>query len=180
MLSLRLALKTLARDWKSGELMVLSLAIMVAVAALSAVSFFTDRISQAVKLQASEALAADLSLQSTGPLPQNYSQAARAAGLDIANVVSMASVVFAGDGNALANVRAVSDGYPLRGRMKIADGLLLPARAADAIPAPGEAWASTRLLARLGADVGGTIEVGTARLKLAQVLTMQRIWTPPD
>ncbi|MCH8958206.1 MAG: FtsX-like permease family protein [Proteobacteria bacterium] len=171
MLSLRLALKTLARDWKSGELMVLSLAIMVAVAALSAVSFFTDRISQAVKLQASEALAADLSLQSTGPLPRNYSQAAQAAGLDIANVVSMASVVFAGDGNALANVRAVSDRYPLRGRMKIADGLLLPARAADAIPAPGEAWASTRLLARLGADVGGTIEVGTARLKLAQVLT---------
>ncbi|MCZ6686289.1 MAG: ABC transporter permease, partial [Gammaproteobacteria bacterium] len=171
MLSLRLALKTLARDWKSGELMVLSLAIMVAVAALSAVSFFTDRISQAVKLQASEALAADLSLQSTGPLSPNYSRAAQAAGLDIANVVSMASVVFAGDGNALANVRAVSDGYPLRGRMKIADGLLLPARAADAIPAPGEAWASTRLLARLGADVGGTIEVGTARLKLAQVLT---------
>ncbi|MFB3064780.1 MAG: ABC transporter permease, partial [Gammaproteobacteria bacterium] len=97
MLSLRLALKTLARDWKSGELLVLLFAILVAVAALAAVSFFTDRISQAVNLQASEALAADLSLQSTGPLQQDYSQAAQAAGLDIANVVSMASVVFAGD-----------------------------------------------------------------------------------
>ena len=59
MLSLRLALKTLARDWKSGELLVLLLAILVAVAALAAVSFFTDRISQAVKRQASEALASD-------------------------------------------------------------------------------------------------------------------------
>ena len=171
MLILRLALKTLARDWKSGELLILMLAIVVAVAALTAVVFFTDRISQAVNRQASEALAADLSLQSTAPLQQNYSLAAQAAGLETASVVSMASVVFAGEGNTLANVRAVSDRYPLRGRMKIADGLLLPARTTDAIPAPGEAWASTRLLARLGADVGGIIEVGTARLRLGQVLT---------
>ena len=171
MLSLRLALKTLARDWKSGELLVLLFAILVAVAALAAVSFFTDRISQAVNLQASEALAADLSLQSTGPLHQDYSQAAQAAGLDIARVVSMASVVFAGEGSTLANVRALGNGYPLRGSLKIADGLLQPARITEAIPAPGEAWASTRLLARLGADVGASIEVGRASLKITQVLT---------
>ncbi|MCZ6560559.1 MAG: ABC transporter permease, partial [Gammaproteobacteria bacterium] len=169
--SLRLALKTLARDWKSGELLVLLLAILIAVAALAAVAFFTDRIAQAVKRQASEALAADLSLQSTRPLRQDYDQAGLAAGMQVSRVVSMASVVFVGDNNTLANVRALGVGYPLRGRMKIADGLLHEARTTDAIPAPGEAWASTLLLARLDADVGATIEIGSASLKLTQVLT---------
>jgi putative ABC transport system permease protein len=169
--SLRLALKTLARDWKSGELLVLLLAILIAVAALAAVAFFTDRIAQAVKRQASEALAADLSLQSTRPLSQDYGQAGLAAGMQVSRVVSMVSVVFVGDNNTLANVRALGAGYPLRGRMKIADGLLQEARTTDAIPAPGEAWASTLLLARLDADVGATIEIGSASLKLTQVLT---------
>ncbi len=171
MKSTLIALKTLARDWKSGELLVLSVSILVAVAALSAVAFFTDRIAQAVHRQASEALAADLSLRSTSPLSEDYIPAARARDLGTARVTSMASVVFVGERNTLANVLAVGSGYPLRGRMKIADGLLEESRIADAVPGPGEAWASTRLLARLDADVGAIIDIGLTRLTVTQALT---------
>ena len=58
--ALRFAFRALSRDWKSGELNVLLLAVIVAVAALTAVGFFTNRVSQAVTVQAAQVLAADL------------------------------------------------------------------------------------------------------------------------
>ena len=60
MSALALALRTLLREWKSGELGVLVLAITVAVAALTGVGFLVDRIGIAVDNQAGEVLAADL------------------------------------------------------------------------------------------------------------------------
>lgn len=88
MKALRFALITLARDWKSGELTVLLLAVIVAVAALTAVGFFTNRVSQAVALQASEVLAADLRLQSNEPLAEQYYTEAKRRGLKTAHTLS--------------------------------------------------------------------------------------------
>ena len=170
MKSLRLALKLLARDWKSGELAVLSPALVLAVTALTAVAFLTDRVGHAVELRAAESLAADLRLSSPNPLPDAYRELARKSGLDSAEVISMPSVVFAGDANTLAAVRAVSPGYPLRGRLKTAPRLLAPGLATDTVPGSGEAWAAPRLLARLGVDVPVTIEVGRSRFEVTQVL----------
>ncbi len=170
MKSLRLALKLLARDWKSGELAVLSTALVLAVTALTAVAFLTDRVGHAVELRAAESLAADLRLSSPNPLPDAYRELARKSGLDSAEVISMPSVVFAGDANTLAAVRAVSPGYPLRGRLKTAPRLLAPGLATDTVPGSGEAWAAPRLLARLGVDVPVTIEVGRSRFEVTQVL----------
>ncbi len=62
MQALRFALRNLWRDLKSGELSVLLLALLVAVLSLTAVGFFTSRISQGVRAQAAEVLAADLRL----------------------------------------------------------------------------------------------------------------------
>ena len=67
-----LGLKLLAREWRSGELAVLLLALTVAVGALTGVGFLVNRIGQSVALQASEVLAADLRLESSRPLPATY------------------------------------------------------------------------------------------------------------
>ncbi len=77
MAALRFALRNLRRDLKSGELAVLLLALLVAVASLTAVGFFTDRIGRAVEQQASEVLAADLRLESSRPIDAGYDEAAR-------------------------------------------------------------------------------------------------------
>jgi putative ABC transport system permease protein len=171
--TLRLSLRLLARDWRSGELLVLSTALVVAVTALTAVAFLTDRVGQAVELRAAESLAADLRLSSPRPLPAAYAEQAAAAGLESARVASMPSVVFAGEANTLAAIRAVSDGYPLRGRMKTAGQLLGPAAVTHTIPARGEAWAAPRLLARLGVDAGTEVEVGNLSLVVRQVLAFR-------
>jgi putative ABC transport system permease protein len=168
--ALRLAWKLLTPDWRAGELTVLAAALLVAVAAMTGVAFLTDRVTQAVEMRAAESLAADLRLASTRPISDEYATLAAADGLHTARVDSMPSVVFAGEANTLAAVRAVTSGYPLRGRLKTSERLLGEVRGTDAVPAPGEAWAAPRLLARLGADTGTEIEVGGARLRVSRVL----------
>ena len=171
--TLKLAMRLLARDWRSGELIVLTTALVVAVTALTAVAFLTDRVGYAVELRAAESLAADLRLGAPSPLPEAYAALAEDRGLQSARVTSMPSVVFVGESNTLAAIRAVSRGYPLRGRLKTAPRLLASAAPTDQIPAPGEAWATPRLLARLGADAGDTVEVGTAALRITHVLAFR-------
>ena len=168
--TLSLSLRFLARDWKSGELVVLTTALVVAVTALTAVAFLTDRVGHAVQLRAAESLAADLRLSSPRPFSVNYAAQAEEAGLRTAEITAMPSVVFAGESNTLAAVRAVSHNYPLRGRMKTAERLLGLVTQIDATPGPGEAWAASRLLARLGVDAGADVEVGRTTLRITRVL----------
>src|SRR5690349_11143601 len=84
----RLAGRLLARDWRSGEVLVLLAALVVAVAAMSAVTFFTDRVRSAVAQQAGEALAADLRVESIDALPASIEEAASRRGIQTAAVVS--------------------------------------------------------------------------------------------
>src|SRR5262245_17288797 len=116
--ALRFALLALVRDWKSGELTVLLLAVVVAVAALTAVGFFTNRVSQSVSAQAAEVLAADLRLQSANPIDPKYAREAERRGLKSANIMSLASVVFKDTKSQLTMLRPVGPGYPLRGQMR--------------------------------------------------------------
>ena len=170
MKKLRFAIRLLIRDWKSGELLVLGAALVVAVTALTAVAFLTNRVSQAVELRAAESLAADLRLVSSKPLPEEHLSLARDSGIDTALMTNMPSVVFSGEANTLAAITAVSEGYPLRGQLKTAPRLLAAGEVTDRVPAPGEAWAAPRLIARLGVDTPIEITVGNARLRLTQVL----------
>jgi putative ABC transport system permease protein len=170
MTALRFALRNLRRDLKSGELAVLLLALLVAVASLTAVGFFTDRIGRAVEQQSGEVLAADLRLESPRAIDESYDAEARRGGLRVVRILSMPSVVFHGEASSLVALRAVGEGYPLRGRLKIADEPFGPSRVTDGVPGPGEAWADSRLLARLGVPVGATLAVGAHQVKVTQVL----------
>ena len=105
MKALRFALVALSRDWRSGELAVLLAALVVAVAALTGVGFFTDRVGQAVAQQAAEVIAADLRLQASNPPSDDYGAAARAKGLETARTLSFPTVVFFGEASTLAAIR---------------------------------------------------------------------------
>ena len=114
----------------------LLLALMVAVASLTAVGFFTSRVARAVNQQAGEVLAADLRLESARTIDEAYDREAARRGLRVARILSMPSVVFLGEDSSLIALRAASEGYPLRGRLKVADRPFGPARVAEGIPAP--------------------------------------------
>jgi len=167
---LRLALRMLLREWRSGELGVLLLALTVAVAALTGVGFLVSRISAAVALQASSVLAADIRLGSPQPLGEDYFLEAARRGLRSARNTHLLSVVFNGDADQLTNIAAVTAGYPLRGRVLVADEPFGRSRPAAGIPLPGEVWPDSKLLAAVGGHVGGQLSIGAANFRVARAL----------
>ncbi len=91
-----LTTRMLVRDWRAGETVILAVALVVSVAAMSAVGLFTNRVRQAVTQQAGEVLAADLRLESDNPLTPEYLRLAAERGLQTAEVVHFRSVILAG------------------------------------------------------------------------------------
>ena len=167
---MRFALRNLWRDIKSGELSVLLLALTVAVLSLTAVGFFTSRISQGVHAQAAEVLAADLRLESPEPIAPNYFAEAEARGLRNARILSFPTAIFSGDDSQLAALNAVTANYPLRGHVRIADAPFGAARSTTAIPKRGEAWIDARIIAQLKLALGSQLRIGTASFRVTQVL----------
>jgi putative ABC transport system permease protein len=167
---LAMALRSLRREWRSGELAVLWLSLAVAVAALTGVGFLVDRIGRAVQAQASEVLAADARVESPEALAPALPQHAQELRLQTARLTTMLSVVFNGDTSHLAELRAVSAGYPLRGALRTAGQPFAAGAVTRAIPAPGECWPDSRLAAALGVQVGGTLSVGALPLRVGRIL----------
>jgi putative ABC transport system permease protein len=167
---LRFALRNLWRDLKSGELSVLLLALTVAVLSLTAVGFFTSRISQGVRAQAAEVLAADLRLESPQPISPRYFTEALARGLRSARMLSFPTALFSGDVSQLAALNAVTASYPLRGHMRIADQPFGVARATDRVPGRGEVWIDARIIAQLKIALGTPLRIGAATFRVTEVL----------
>ena len=164
------ALRSFGREIRSGEVIVLLAAVALAVAALTAVGFLTDRIGRAVARQANEVLAADLRLRTPDPIPDEWHRMAADFNLQSAETQTFPSVVFAGELSSLATIKGVSEGYPLRGDVRISDSLFGEQRVAVGIPSPGTVWADGALMARLDVDVGDYIAVGEADMLIAAVL----------
>lgn len=150
--------------------MVLLAALLVAVTALTGVGFFTDRVGRAVEQQAAEVIAADLRLQASQAPSDEYIARARSKGLATARTLTFPTVVFYGEESSLASIRAVGEGYPLRGKVKIAEAPFAPGRETAQIPARGEVWLDSRLLARLAAEVGDDVNIGASTFRVSQVL----------
>lgn len=170
MKALALGMRTLLREWKSGELGVLLLAITVAVAALTGVGFLVDRIAIAVENQAGEVLAADLRLESGQAMDDRAIIEAQRRHLRVARNTGLFSVVFNGDFNQLSSLRAVSALYPLRGKVMLSNEPFGTPELAHGIPARGEVWPDSRLAAALGAQVGSTLNIGASTFKVSRIL----------
>ena len=168
--ALPLGLRMLAREWRSGELGVLLLALTVAVAALTGVGFLVSRIGTAVAAQASQVLAADIRLGSPRPISSNYVEEAARVGLRTATTTSLMSVVFNGDTSQLSNVHAVTAGYPLRGQVLVGNEPFASGTPVQGIPAPGEVWPESKLLAAIGGRIGTTLTIGAGTFRVTHVL----------
>lgn len=165
-----LAARQLLRDARAGELRVLFFALLVAVAASSAIGYFSARLNDAMLLRASEFLAADLRLSGSAPASQEQIDAGLKLGLDHAQAVEFSSVVAAQEGIQLASVKAANSLYPLRGELRSAAEPYAPEETGSG-PRPGEVWAEARLMVALNLKIGDELEIGAKTLRLSRVLT---------
>ncbi len=165
---MRQALRMLGRDWRAGELRVLAAALVIAVASVTSVAFFGDRVSQALLRDAHQLLGADLALQSDHPWKAQVAEQITGEGLQLAQAANFISMAFHGDRNALAGVKGVTENYPLRGKLRIA-----PDVPVERGPARGTVWLEERLISSLNAPVGSRIRLGSAEFEVAAVLTLE-------
>jgi putative ABC transport system permease protein len=170
---LALSLRLLRRDRRAGELRLLAVAIVIAVASLTSVSFFTSRVERALAREANQLLGGDLAVSSDRPLDAAFADEAARLGLKTARVVRFPSMAIAGDASVLSDLRAVTTGYPLRGSVKVMDEPFGPERAATGSPERGTAWVDDKLLARLSLAVGDTFQLGNARFRIAAVVAQE-------
>src|SRR5512139_1745468 len=119
--NLRLALAMLRRDWRAGEWRVLLMALLLAVGSISTVGLFADRVRQALQQESHALLGADLRVTSVHPLPHAYRDEAQRLGLHVVDTAVFPSMVTYASGSLLVEVQAVEQGYPLRGRIVLAD-----------------------------------------------------------
>jgi putative ABC transport system permease protein len=170
------ALRMTARDWRAGELRLLAAALVTAVAAVTSVGFLVDRIRLGLERDASQLLGADLVLSSDSPIDAALAGRARAAGLHTADTVVFPSMALSEkdrDRNALAAVKAVSAGYPLRGRLRVSDAPGADDAPAADVPVQGEVWVDTQLLQSIGASVGDRIKLGESSFRIARVIAVE-------
>jgi len=169
-----IAMRMLRRNWSAGELRVLLIALLIAVASVTTVGFFADRVQAALDRQANELLAADLVVIADKPVPREFDEVAKRHGLDVAHTRTFPSMVGSpGGGVSLAEIKAVSDGFPLRGRIRIADRPGAREREVNGGPRPGTVWIGLPLAARVGLAAGDELEVGRAKLKVGAVITRE-------
>ncbi|MSQ54918.1 MAG: FtsX-like permease family protein [Betaproteobacteria bacterium] len=172
-----LALRMLARDWRAGEVRVLAIALVIAVASITSVSFFADRVSSALVRDAHQLLGADLVLVSDHPWKAEVGEEIARRGLARADATTFISMAQDGSGDTmrgqLAGVKAVSASYPLRGKLRIAPAPNAPDAQASAGPAPGTVWIEERLISALEAPVGSRLKLGKREFEVSAVLTLE-------
>lgn len=168
-----IALRSLLREWRAGDLRIVSLALIIATTSVVSVASFGDRLQQTLSRQGNELLGADIVVHVQAPPKLNWITQANELGLSHAQVINFRSVVLAGEHTQLAEIKAVEQGYPLRGTLRTADSINASDRDADGIPNPGEVWVDAQLLHQLRLGMGGTVDLGARQFSIARVLTLE-------
>lgn len=170
------ALRMTRRDWRAGELRFLLVALIVAVAALSSVGFFTDRMRTGLNRDAHQLLGADLVINADHPIEAAWREEAERRGLTLAETVTFPSMALAGEGDdirtQLASVKAVSPGYPLRGTLKILapDG---SSAATSEIPAAGTVWVDPGVQPALEVKPGDMLHLGDKQFRIDRLISVE-------
>jgi putative ABC transport system permease protein len=173
----KLGWQTLWRDLRAGELRLLLVAVTLAVAALTAVGFFADRIKGGLQRDARALLGGDVVLSSDNPAPQSFKDKAAALGLQSATSIGFPTMVRAteaqGGASKLVALKAVSGGYPLRGSLKTATAPDTPEVSTRDLPSKDSAWVDASLLDALGLKVGDTLLLGNSSLKIERIIVQE-------
>ncbi len=172
-----LAWRQTLRDFRAGELRLLALAVLLAVAALSAVGFFADRLNGGLARDATALLGGDAIVGSDKPAPDELVQRAAASGLMLATSASFPSMGRApdelGGASRLVAVKAVSDTYPLRGQLRLKAAPDGAERNLAGAPARGTVWVDAGLLDSLQLQVGDDLLLGDAAFAIAQIIVIE-------
>jgi len=170
---LRQGLLALRRDWRSGELRLLSGALTLAVAAVCSVGFLSDRVHRALQQDSAQVMGGDLLVQADTAIPEAWVRQAHALGLETTQTLQFPTMASTAQGAQLAALKAVFDTYPLRGQLRVARDTSGVSEVVTHGPMPGEVWVDPGLLAALDVHIGQTITVGDIVLPVTRTIVYE-------
>jgi putative ABC transport system permease protein len=171
---LKLGWRSLTRDLRAGELRLLMVAVTLAVAALTAVGFFADRLKGGLQRDARQLLGGDAVVVSDNPIPAEFFKQVKTFGLAQVQTLSFPTMARApdavGGASKLVALKVVEPGYPLRGRLRVSEQPELAGALTNDIPAPGQAWVEVALLDALNLQLGAQVLLGDSTLKVSRIV----------
>ncbi|MDO7209022.1 FtsX-like permease family protein [Acinetobacter nosocomialis] len=152
----------LLQSFRTGGLYLLIIALSLAISATTALKFSNDQVKNAVSLQASQMLAADLVLSNNEPLDTKWQKKAEQIGLKQTHVTMFSSMAHTQDQFVMVNVKAIEPAFPLRGKLEIEPS-------AQSIQ-PGQVWLSQRAADLLKIKLGDTVSIADAQFRFSGVI----------
>lgn len=152
----------LLQSFRTGGLYLLIIALSLAISATTALKFSNDQVKNAVSLQASQMLGADLVLSNNEPIEQQWKKKAEQLGLKQTNVTIFSSMAHTQDQFVMVNVKAIEPLFPLRGQLEIEPS-------AKAIQS-GEVWLSQRAADLLKVKPEDTVSIADGTFRFSGVI----------
>ena len=178
--AVQLGWRNLWRDLRSGELNLLVVSVVLAVAALSAVGFFSDRLQAGLWRDARQLIGGDAVVVSDKPSAENFLQKAKELGLKTNLTLSFPSMARADDAQGgetkLVALKAVSEGYPLRGQLTLlsnsgSDASGKPtSQVTRQVPTSGQAWVDPAMLDVLNLKLGDKLWLGDKSFQISALI----------
>jgi len=163
-------LKMAWRDSRASRrrLALVSLSVVLGIAALVGIGSFADNLQRTVELQTKALLGSDLTISSRGPFSEEAEAYFRGLGGERASEVSLGSMItFPTRGNQrrLVQIRALEGGFPYYGEM-----ITEPAGARAKLPTGNWALLEETLLVQFGVQVGDEVTIGRETFAVAGAL----------
>ncbi len=170
---IKISSKLLRNECRQRELKILFLATVISIATVSLISLLGDHLQKLILQSSSQFIAADRQLKSPRAIPEGWLQTAKAMNIETAHTLSFPTMLFAGEQMQLVSVKAVSEGYPLKGTLETSNQPFSPALTTQDIPAPGTVWLNPRLFSLMSLSKGDTVSIGDKDLLVARVINRE-------
>ncbi|WP_231295759.1 FtsX-like permease family protein [Colwellia sp. PAMC 21821] len=165
------SLRLLHHELRRGELTIIFLAIVLAVATVFSLTGFSGQIKHAIVANSTNTIGADRVLRMSSEIDLSIIEKSQSLAIKSARKIETESMAFAGDNMLLSELDAVSDTYPLRGELRVKTSLSQTESTVVNAPSPGSVWVEPSVLSRLNVEIGDIIEIGMAPLTIAGIVT---------
>ncbi|ENK3105630.1 ABC transporter permease [Vibrio alginolyticus] len=149
---------------RQGNLWPISVALILVIASIFALSALAERMEQVIVKQGKDALTADAVFVSANPIPDTL--LASTESLERSTMTRFATMAFSDNGMQLISVRAVDDNYPLMGE------LVLENNPAGRVK-ENQLWLDERIMTQLNVKSGDSVTIGDAEFTVSGAVLME-------
>ncbi|HHF3036039.1 TPA: ABC transporter permease [Vibrio diabolicus] len=149
---------------RQGNLWPISVALILVIASIFALSALAERMEQVIVKQGKDALTADAVFVSANPIPDTL--LASTENLERSTMTRFATMAFSDNGMQLISVRAVDDNYPLMGE------LVLDNNPSGRVK-ENQLWLDERIMAQLDVKSGDSVTIGDADFTVSGAVLME-------